>query len=73
MPDDRDNYFNKRLLQADDPRGSAAAEEVRELRTCVLCTNLLDDEDTGLELHHQEDPEEQGILCVYCRTGKERA
>lgn len=70
---DNDSKKLEEYLQSADANELALfAAEVRELRTCVLCSNFLDDDDVGQDLVHAEDPEEHGVLCVHCRTGQER-
>lgn len=54
------------------PEQEEAVDELRELRTCILCTNLLDDDDPGEEVVNSEDCTEHAVTCRGCRREHSR-
>lgn len=46
--------------------------EPRELRSCVLCEQFLEDDDAGGDVVDPEHSEQHAYLCAKCRTIRDR-
>lgn len=47
-------------------------DEPRELRTCILCKNFLEDDDPGGDVVNSEDCEQHAIICKSCVEAREQ-
>jgi hypothetical protein len=61
-----------RVNHIDIPNKDADTDERRELRSCILCEQFLDDDDPGGEAIDEEDCSQRGHICKSCQTLRDR-
>lgn len=61
--------YNRLVVATPEPEEEP---EMRELRTCVLCENLLEDDDPGQDVVNGEDVTKHAVICLPCRRDNSR-